>query len=123
LLRLKITKAIAAFRSNLDDYLHLAVPFLRQNFESDVDIELRIASVQTIGWLSADVSNFRPYTPKTLLPLVRVLPSTKEPLSRHIMTTISEIMQSIGSAFAPYLDVVDTVVQKVCFDTLMKADC
>ena len=114
LLRLKIVKAVTALRSNLDDYFHLAVPFLRQSFESHADIELRIAGVQAIGWLCADLSDFRPYVPKTLLPLLRILPDTKEPLTRHIATTISEIMQSIGTAFNPYLEVVDAVVRDVC---------
>jgi serine/threonine-protein kinase mTOR len=103
----RILKTFIIFGSNLQQYLHLALPTIIKTFErADVSINLRISSIQMISTISKKI-NFSDQISRVIHPLIRVL--DVQDLRAHSMKALCTLLAQIGPDFVLFVPTINKV--------------
>jgi FKBP12-rapamycin complex-associated protein len=107
----RVFRAIYAFGSNVEEFLHLIIPATMKIVErADAVVPLRVTAVRTIDGLSRYV-NFSDHASRILHPFARVLVQERLPpeLKAVIMDTLCVLLTLLGSDFAIFVPMLSQV--------------
>ncbi|RKO90751.1 armadillo-type protein, partial [Blyttiomyces helicus] len=108
----KVLHAMVIFGSNLEEYLHLAIPVIVKLFERpDVPLHLRRHAIQTVGELCRKV-NFSDQASRIIHPLVRVLATPQPELRLAAMDTITCLVYQLSSDFVIFIPMISKTLLK-----------
>lgn len=108
---LRVLKAFVNFGSNIEIYFHLIAPQIIKMFEF-APLVLRIASIETIGKISRDVS-LSDMSSRIIHPLLRILDGpNNEELRKASMNTLCLLLLQMGTDFSVFIPIVNKVLVK-----------
>ncbi|KAJ3103710.1 phosphatidylinositol kinase- protein kinase tor1 [Phlyctochytrium bullatum] len=95
----KVLHAMLIFGSNLEEYLHLILPFIVRLFEKpDVPSSLRRQAIQVTGQLCGKIT-FADQSSRIIHPLVRVLHGGNTDLKAAALETLCALIYQLGPDF------------------------
>jgi FKBP12-rapamycin complex-associated protein len=118
--QLRVLRAFAIFGSNLEEYLHLAIPAIVRVIERpEAPLAVRKNAIQTIGILCRKI-NFADHASRVIHPLSRVLSSGPSELKITAMDTLCGLVSQIGKDYAIFVPMVNKVrVPHPLYDSLV----
>jgi FKBP12-rapamycin complex-associated protein len=101
---LRVYRALLAFGSNIEEYLHLCLPVIVNSMKHS-EPAIRKAAVTTIGGLAKRV-NLSEYASRIIHPLIRALSAGSNEFNVAAMDTMCTLVFQLGSDFAIFVPMV-----------------
>ncbi|KAJ3215347.1 phosphatidylinositol kinase- protein kinase tor1 [Dinochytrium kinnereticum] len=108
----KVLHAMLIFGSNLEEYLHLIIPFIVRLFEKqDVPSSLRRQAIQVTGQLCGKIA-FADQSSRIIHPLVRILGGGQADLRSTALETLCALMYQLGSDFIVFVPMINKALAR-----------
>ncbi|KAJ3106200.1 phosphatidylinositol kinase- protein kinase tor1 [Phlyctochytrium planicorne] len=108
----KVLHAMLIFGSNLEEYLHLIIPFIVRLFEKlDVPMALRKQAIHVTGQLCSKIT-FADQSSRIIHPLVRILASGQAELRGAALDTLCALMYQMGEDFLVFVPMIGKALSR-----------